>query len=71
MHNTCNMGRRDLPDTYVCPQASGIHIRQIPPAHVTTYMYLPFYCTGMEKLSTKLFHEGTNFHPRQYKIGKG
>ena len=37
IHNTCNMGARDLPDMYVLsPQASGIHIRQIPHAHVTT-----------------------------------
>ena len=32
------MGSRDLPDMYVLsPRALGIHIRQIPPAHVTTY----------------------------------
>ena len=35
---TCNMGSWDLPDMYVLsPRASGIHIRQIPPAHVTAY----------------------------------
>ena len=34
IHITFNMGSWDLPD-YVCPQPSGIHIRQIPPAHVT------------------------------------
>ena len=45
IHITCNMGRRDLPDMYafspwVCgPRASDIQIRQIPPAHVTTYTY--------------------------------
>ena len=38
IHITCNMGSRDLPDIYALgPRASGIHIRQIPPAHVTTY----------------------------------
>ena len=43
IHITCNMGSRDLPDMYslsprACgPQALGIHVRQIPPAHVTTY----------------------------------
>ena len=47
IHITCNMdtGSRDLPDMYALspwacgPRASGIHIRQIPPAHVTTYTY--------------------------------
>ena len=35
LHNTCNMCIRDLPDMYpLIPQASGIHIRQIP--HVPT-----------------------------------
>ena len=43
IHITCNMGNPDLPDTYALspqacgPRALGIHIRQIPPAHVTTY----------------------------------
>ena len=38
---TCNMGRRDLPDMYaLSPRALGIHIRQIPPAHVTTCTYV-------------------------------
>ena len=43
IHITCNMGSRDLPDMYALspwdcgPRALGIHIRQIPPAHVTTY----------------------------------
>ena len=33
------MGRRDLPDMYArSPRAEGIHIRQIPTAHVTTDM---------------------------------
>ena len=41
IHITCNMGSRDLPDMYaLSPQASDIHIRQIPPAHVTTYTYI-------------------------------
>ena len=45
IHNTCNMGARDMPDMYAfspraCgPRASGIHIRQIPRAHVTTITY--------------------------------
>ena len=34
------MGSRDLPDMHaLSPRASGIHIRQIPPAHVTTYTW--------------------------------
>ena len=39
------MGARDLPDMYALspracsPRASGIHIRQIPHAHVTTITY--------------------------------
>ena len=38
IHITCNMGGQDLSDMYaLSPRASGIHIRQIPPAHVTTY----------------------------------
>ena len=37
IHITCNMGTRDSPDMYALgPQASGIHIRQIPRVHVTT-----------------------------------
>ena len=38
------MGRRDLPDMYARslraagPRAEGIHIKQIPTAHVTTDM---------------------------------
>ena len=37
LHITCNMCTRDLPDMYaLSPRASGIHIRQIPRAHVTT-----------------------------------
>ena len=45
LHITCNMCTRDLPDMYALspracgPQASGIHIRQIPRAHVTTITY--------------------------------
>ena len=37
IHITCNIGARDSPDMYaLSPQALGIHIRQIPRAHVTT-----------------------------------
>ena len=42
---SCNMGGRDLPDMYAQnpraagPRAEGIHIRQIPTAHVTSDMY--------------------------------
>ena len=45
IHITCNMGSRYLPDIYALspracgPWASGICIRQISPAHVTTYAY--------------------------------
>jgi len=41
LHISCNMGTRDLPDMYALGPAAlgllGIHIRQIPRAHVTTY----------------------------------
>ena len=46
VHNTCNLCICDLPDINVIipwacsPQASGIHIRQIPHAHVTTISYV-------------------------------
>ena len=42
IHNTCNVAICDLPGMYACglkatgPRAEGIHIRQIPHAHVTT-----------------------------------
>jgi len=42
LHISCNMCTRDLPDMYALspracgPQALGMHIRQIPHAHVTT-----------------------------------
>ena len=45
MHIICNMGARDLPDIYALSprawgtRAVGIHIRQIPRAHVTTITY--------------------------------
>ena len=41
------MCSRDLPDMYALspracgPRASGVHIRQIPPAHVSTYTCIP------------------------------
>ena len=36
---SCIMGTRDLPDIYAqSPRAEGVHIRQIPSAHVTTDM---------------------------------
>ena len=42
LHITCNMCTRDLPDMYaLSPRASGIHIRQIPRAHVTTITCIP------------------------------
>ena len=35
LHNSCNTGTRGLPDmSTLSPQASGVHIRQIPLAHV-------------------------------------
>ena len=43
------MGTRDLPDMYALspracgPRALGIHIRQIPRAHVTTIKYITMY----------------------------
>jgi len=37
LHISCNMCTHDLPDMYaLSPWALGIHIRQIPHAHVTT-----------------------------------
>ena len=41
LHNSCNMGTRDLPEMYacrprLCPQTLGIHFRRITHAHVTT-----------------------------------
>ena len=39
LHNSCNMGIRDLHDMYaLSPQTLGIHIRQITRAHVTAIM---------------------------------
>ena len=38
---TCNMCSHDVPDMYaLSPWALGIHIRQIPRAHVTTITYI-------------------------------
>ena len=57
IHITCNMCSRDLPDMYALspracgPQASGIHIRQIPRAHVTIITYTPV----MAKFLTTIF----------------
>ena len=46
MHITCNMCSRYLPDMYVrSPRALGIHIKQIPRAHVTTITYGTVTCT--------------------------
>jgi len=45
LHMGCNMCTRDLPDMYTLspracgPRALGLHIRQIPRAHVTTITY--------------------------------
>ena len=42
LHISGNMCTRDLPDMYtLSPWASGIHIRQILRAHVTTYTCSP------------------------------
>ena len=57
IHITCNMGSRDLPDMYaLSPRASAIHIRQIPPAHVTTYTNVYVYTAydGLYVLLTAL-----------------
>jgi len=44
LHISCNMCTRDLPDTYaLSPRALGIHIRQIPHAHVTTITCIILY----------------------------
>ena len=48
LHISCNMCTRDLPDMYALspracgPRALGIHIRQIPRAHVTNITYMQF-----------------------------
>ena len=35
LHISCNLCTRDLPDTYdLSPQAFGVHIKQIPCAHI-------------------------------------
>ena len=47
IHITCNMGSQGLPDN-VCPWALGIHIRQIPPAHVTTIATCGFQVTCLD-----------------------
>ena len=40
LHISSNMGTWEFPDVYVCsPWALGIHIRKIPPAHVSTITY--------------------------------
>jgi len=46
LHNICNIGTHDLPDTYArSPRALSIHIRQISRAHVTNIkcMYTLMY----------------------------
>jgi len=46
LYISCNICTRDLPDMYALspqacgPRALGIHIRQIPCAHVTTITYV-------------------------------
>ena len=40
LHDSCNVGTRDLPDMYtLSPLALGKHIRQITFVHVTTLKY--------------------------------
>ena len=52
------MGSRDLLDMYTLspqacsPWASNIHIRQIPPAHVTTYTYVTNLCLNSSRILT-------------------
>ena len=44
LHIRCNMSIQNLPDMFArSPKAEGIHIRQIPRAHVTNYTYFPCY----------------------------
>ena len=64
LHITCNMCTRDLPDMYALspracgPRASGIHIRQIPRAHVTTitytlvHTYIALYAIALYTIAT-------------------
>ena len=55
LHITCNMCTRDLPDMYaLSPQASGIHIRQIPRVHVTTITYIDY--TFYKRVYKRLIH---------------
>ena len=43
LHNICNMCGQDLPDMYALTLRLVLHIRQIPPAHVT---YITYVCGG-------------------------
>ena len=63
LHISCNMCTQDLPDVYaLSPRASGIHIRQIPCAHVTTYTYIHIYIYGDQKT----LHIRPPMQPRTY-----
>ena len=65
IHNTCNMGARDLPDMYALspqacgPRASGIHIRQIPHAHACYNYYM-----SLVEVHVHVPSEVTNNHPQ-------
>ena len=39
LHNICKVCGRDLPDMYALALGLVLHIRQIPPAHVTYITY--------------------------------
>ena len=60
IHIICNMCSHDLPDMYTLspwacgPRASGIHIRQIPRAHVTTITYNT-YSNTIHKNASRVF----------------
>ena len=59
--NSCNMGKRDLPDMYARspratgPRAEGIHIRRITSTHVTSTMYHFRHFKNLPKLTSFCF----------------
>ena len=62
LHNICNMCSRDLPDMSALalgrcvPAGSCIHIRQIPPAHVTYITYKIYIYSRTSIIRTPVCH---------------
>ena len=65
IHITCNMGARDSPDSVCMP--SGIHIRKIPRAHVTTITWKmsvhPKATAEDIRLDLSLYHVNYMYEP--------